>query len=68
MTAGAMKGDEEKCIAAGMDGYVSKPVNPERLAAILERLVPAKVATGTRTPAPRGTGKSRSEHRADGAA
>jgi signal transduction histidine kinase/CheY-like chemotaxis protein len=68
MTAGAMKGDEEKCIAAGMDGYVSKPVNPERLAAILERLVPAEVAPGTRTPAPPGPGKTRPEHWADGAA
>jgi PAS domain S-box-containing protein len=37
MTAHAMKGDKEACINAGMDDYVSKPVNPKELAAALSR-------------------------------
>jgi PAS domain S-box-containing protein len=35
MTANAMKGDRERCIAAGMDDYVSKPIDPARLAEVL---------------------------------
>ncbi len=37
MTANAMQGDREACIAAGMDDYISKPVNRDKLAAVLER-------------------------------
>jgi len=37
MTANAMKGDREKCIDAGMDDYLSKPVNIDNLKTTLER-------------------------------
>jgi PAS domain S-box-containing protein len=37
MTAHVMEGDYAKCMAAGMDDYISKPVNPEVLDAVLRR-------------------------------
>ena len=36
MTAHAMRGDEERCLAAGMDGYVSKPIHLRRLFEVIE--------------------------------
>ena len=36
MTAHTMKGDQEKCIDAGMDGYLSKPIRLERLEEIID--------------------------------
>jgi CheY-like chemotaxis protein len=37
LTAHAMKGDRERCLAAGMDDYISKPFAPETLKATLEK-------------------------------
>ena len=38
MTAHAMKGDRERCLEAGMDGYVSKPLQPSELFEVIENL------------------------------
>lgn len=40
LTANAMQGDRERCIGAGMDDYISKPVSPKELREVLERWIP----------------------------
>jgi PAS domain S-box-containing protein len=40
MTAHAMKEDRDKCLSAGMDDYVSKPIDPKKLLEALERCLP----------------------------
>jgi two-component system sensor histidine kinase/response regulator len=42
MTALAMNGDKERCIAAGMDGYLSKPIRPQELDEVLDNYLALK--------------------------
>jgi two-component system, sensor histidine kinase and response regulator len=63
MTAHSLKGDEERCLDAGMDGYVSKPIRMDELSRMLEKFTreDEKVAE---VPAPKGGKRTRSRKRA----
>jgi two-component system, cell cycle response regulator DivK len=43
LTAYAMKGDMEKALAAGCDGYISKPIDPVTLCAVVERHLQSQI-------------------------
>ena len=58
LTAHAMKGDEERCLRAGMDGYVAKPVKAETLLAAIEAALPAHPAV----PAPARTAETATQN------
>lgn len=46
VTSYAMVGDREKCLAAGAEGYVEKPINPETFVAEIERFLPSITEDG----------------------
>ncbi|MHB8865780.1 MAG: response regulator [Pirellulaceae bacterium] len=50
MTAHAMKGDRERCLAAGMDGYLAKPINGHEMIRLVERLAARPTGGGTGRP------------------
>jgi CheY-like chemotaxis protein/HPt (histidine-containing phosphotransfer) domain-containing protein len=53
LTALAMAGDRERCLAAGMDAYVTKPLRTDELLETLDRLVPGPAtATAKHVPEP----------------
>jgi CheY-like chemotaxis protein/HPt (histidine-containing phosphotransfer) domain-containing protein len=47
MTALVMQGDRERCLAAGMDGYLTKPIRPRALDEVLDQYIAQKRQGGT---------------------
>jgi signal transduction histidine kinase/CheY-like chemotaxis protein/HPt (histidine-containing phosphotransfer) domain-containing protein len=52
MTAHALKGDRERCLEAGMDGYVAKPVQSRTLFETIDSVLPAEAASDAELPTP----------------
>lgn len=42
VTANAMSGDKEKCIDSGMDDYLAKPINPNKLKEVIAKTMDQK--------------------------
>ena len=64
LTANAIKGDREQCLAAGMDGYVTKPIDPAELfRAIAEFISPERLARIWQHSTPPQVSAASKEHR-----
>ena len=57
MTAHAMAGDRERCLEAGMDDYITKPIRSQTLADMLRRWIPDEAWTGNGTDSTTGENK-----------
>jgi two-component system sensor histidine kinase/response regulator len=51
LTAYAMKGDQERCLTAGMDGYLTKPIRPQQLDEVLEKYMALRTESANATEA-----------------
>src|SRR5262249_47534015 len=51
VTANALKGEEQRCLALGMDAYVTKPISMDGLRATLERWLPIEAKSAVAAPA-----------------
>ena len=54
MTAHAMKGDRERCLAAGMDEYLTKPLDPRQLCQLVEQMAAGPTPAAVPDATPRG--------------
>ena len=61
MTAHAMKGDRERCLDAGMDEYLTKPLDSRRLCEVVEALAGGSIVTGPANDGPKTDGFELSE-------
>jgi PAS domain S-box-containing protein len=61
MTAGAMKGDEQRCLEVGMDAYLSKPISPEILYETIERFACERPRASRETESPQSESSSPSQ-------
>jgi CheY-like chemotaxis protein len=52
MTAAAMKGDRERCLESGMDGYLAKPIDPDELSNMLVQFTPGSGWTDSQRDPP----------------
>ena len=62
MTAHAMKGDRERCLAAGMDAYVSKPLEAQQLFAVIDSVIPTATRAESSASEQCNTGRSGDRH------
>jgi CheY-like chemotaxis protein len=52
MTAHAMKGDQERCLEAGMDAYISKPIQPDHMMDVIAQITDRAGESAGRAPSP----------------